>query len=54
MEWADHPQAVVRDNFAGDGFHPSRDGNRRAAAEVMRTLERFGVEVAPLAARRAS
>ena len=54
MEWAEHPQAVVRDNFAGDGFHPSLDGNRRAAAEVMRTLERFGVEISPLAARRAS
>ena len=54
MEWAEHPQAVMRDNFAGDGFHPSLDGRRRAAASVMRTLERLGVEVAPLEARRAS
>ena len=52
MEWAEHPQAVVRDNFAGDGFHPSPDGNRRAAAEVMRTLERLGVEISRFAARR--
>lgn len=54
MEWAEHPQAVVRDNFAGDGFHPSPDGNRRAARAVLRTLAGLGVELAPLKARRAS
>jgi hypothetical protein len=51
LEFAAHPQADVRGNFAHDGFHPSADGNRRTAAVVIRSLERhFGIEAAGLAA----
>lgn len=32
LEFADHPEAVERANYAGDGYHPSAEGNRRAAA----------------------
>ena len=49
LEFAEHPQADVRDNFARDGFHPSPDGNRRTAAVVIRSLERhFGIATAGL------
>lgn len=58
MEWARHPEADSRDSFAGDGFHPSYDGSRRAAEEVIRALSELGVEVdgelAPVPVGRAS
>jgi lysophospholipase L1-like esterase len=38
LEWADHPAAEDRGNYAGDGFHPSPEGNRRAAYALMRAL----------------
>ena len=45
LEFADHPQAGERANFAGDGFHPSPEGNRRAAAAIMRALGgRFAIK----------
>lgn len=31
LEFAEHPRAGDRENFADDGFHPSQEGNRRAA-----------------------
>jgi lysophospholipase L1-like esterase len=47
LEFADHPGATDRDNFAHDGFHPSPEGNRRAAAALMRALAaRFGIKTA--------
>jgi lysophospholipase L1-like esterase len=55
LEFADHPAAVDRDNFAGDGFHPSPEGNRRAAGALLRALDaRFGFQTAALQSRRAS
>ena len=36
LEFADHPAAGDRANYAGDGFHPSPEGNRRAARALMR------------------
>jgi lysophospholipase L1-like esterase len=39
LEWAEHPGSGERGNFAPDGFHPSSDGHRRAAAEVAAALE---------------
>jgi lysophospholipase L1-like esterase len=45
LEFADHPQAGERSNFAHDGFHPSPEGNRRAAAALMRALAaRFAIK----------
>jgi phosphatidylinositol alpha 1,6-mannosyltransferase len=38
LEGFDHPAAEDRDTFADDGFHPSAEGNRRAAAEFVRML----------------
>jgi lysophospholipase L1-like esterase len=44
LEWGDHPGLGDRGNFAHDGFHPSPDGHRRAAADVLRALEeRLGI-----------
>jgi lysophospholipase L1-like esterase len=55
LEFADHPQAGDRDNYAGDGFHPSPEGNRRAAAALMRALAaRFGIKTRALDAPRAT
>lgn len=31
LEFAEHPRAGERENYADDGFHPSAEGNRRAA-----------------------
>jgi lysophospholipase L1-like esterase len=39
LEWAEHPGTGHRGNFASDGFHPSPEGHRRAAAEVVAALE---------------
>jgi lysophospholipase L1-like esterase len=38
LEWADHPRTGERAYRAADGFHPSPEGHRRAAAEVMEAL----------------
>jgi lysophospholipase L1-like esterase len=38
LEWADHPGTGERAYRAADGFHPSPEGHRRAAAEVMEAL----------------
>jgi len=47
LEFAEDPLAGERQNFAGDGYHASRDGNRRAAAAVASALrDHFGVRVA--------
>ena len=39
LEWAEHPGTVERGNFASDGFHPSADGHRRAAADILAALD---------------
>ena len=38
LEGFDHPAAEQRGTFADDGFHPSPEGHRRAAAEFLRML----------------
>jgi len=38
LEWGDHPLARRRENFAADGFHPSRTGIRRAARACAQAL----------------
>ena len=38
LDGFDHPAAAQRETFADDGFHPSPEGHRRAAAEFMRAL----------------
>jgi lysophospholipase L1-like esterase len=38
LEGFDHPAATERGTFADDGFHPSEEGHRRAAAEMLRAL----------------
>jgi lysophospholipase L1-like esterase len=40
MESFDHPAASDRATYAADGFHPSAEGHRRAAAEFLRALRR--------------
>lgn len=46
LEFAAHPQAGERRNFGADGYHPSPDGNRRAAAAFQAALEsHFGIAV---------
>jgi lysophospholipase L1-like esterase len=46
LEWAEHPGTGHRGNFASDGFHPSPEGHRRAAAEVVAALgERLQIEI---------
>jgi lysophospholipase L1-like esterase len=44
LEGFDHPAASERDTYADDGFHPSPEGHRHAAAEMLRALRtRFRV-----------
>jgi lysophospholipase L1-like esterase len=38
LEGFDHPAAHDRDTYADDGFHPSAEGHRRAAAAFLRAL----------------
>lgn len=38
MDSSEHPAASDRATFAADGFHPSPEGHRRAAAEFLRAL----------------
>jgi lysophospholipase L1-like esterase len=40
LEWAEHPATGEPANRSRDGFHPSPEGHRKAAAEVVRQLER--------------
>ena len=40
MDSTDHAAASDRATFAADGFHPSAEGHRRAAAEFMRALRK--------------
>ena len=49
LEGFDHPAAERRGTFADDGFHPSAEGHRRAAAEILRSLSSRirGKETAP-------
>ena len=38
LEWADHPETGEPAYRAADGFHPSPEGHRRAAREVIERL----------------
>jgi lysophospholipase L1-like esterase len=38
LEGFDHPAASDRSTYAADGFHPSPEGHRRAAAAFLRAL----------------
>jgi lysophospholipase L1-like esterase len=38
LEGSEHPAAQHRATFAEDGFHPSQEGHRRAAAEFLASL----------------
>ena len=38
LDWSDHPDTERPDYRSGDGFHPSEEGHRRAAAEVVAAL----------------
>ena len=38
LEWADHPKTGEPAYRAADGFHPSPEGHRRAASEVIEAL----------------
>jgi len=38
LEGFDHPATQDRDTYAEDGFHPSPEGHRRAAAAFLRAL----------------
>ena len=38
LDWADHPDTQRPDYRGDDGFHPSEEGHRRAAAEVLAGL----------------
>jgi lysophospholipase L1-like esterase len=38
LEWAEHPDTGEPAYRAADGFHPSPEGHRRAAAEVIEAL----------------
>lgn len=40
LEGFDHPAAEERATFADDGFHPSEEGHRQAAAEMVDVLRR--------------
>jgi lysophospholipase L1-like esterase len=41
LEGFDHPAASERSTFAADGFHPSAEGHRRAAAAFLRALRSY-------------
>jgi lysophospholipase L1-like esterase len=48
LDGFDDPAAAERDTYAADGFHPSPEGHRRAAAAFMRALRtRFRMTDAP-------
>lgn len=44
LEFAGHPEATARDNYAGDGYHPSPEAQHRAADAFGAALRwRFGI-----------
>jgi lysophospholipase L1-like esterase len=48
LEYFDDPASDDRDTYAADGFHPSPEGHRRAAAAFLRALgNRFRLTEAP-------
>jgi lysophospholipase L1-like esterase len=48
LEGFDHPAARERGTYAADGFHPSPEGHRRAAAAFLRALRtRFRLTEVP-------
>jgi len=48
LEGFDHPAARERGTYADDGFHPSAEGHRRAAAAFLRALRsRLRLKEAP-------
>jgi lysophospholipase L1-like esterase len=48
LEGFDHPAASERATYAADGFHPSPEGHRRAAAAFLRALRtRFRLTEVP-------
>jgi len=48
LDGFEDPAAADRDTYAADGFHPSPEGHRRAAAAFLRALrERFRLTEAP-------
>jgi lysophospholipase L1-like esterase len=48
LEGFDHPAAQDRETYAEDGFHPSPEGHRRAAAAFLRALRsRFRPALTP-------
>jgi len=50
LEGSGHPATELRGTFAADGFHPSAEGHRRAAAEFLNKLKtrlRMNEETAP-------
>jgi lysophospholipase L1-like esterase len=48
LDGFEDPAAAERDTYAADGFHPSPEGHRRAAAAFLRALrERFRLTEAP-------
>jgi len=38
LDWAGHPEGPQPAHLADDGFHPSEEGHREAAAQVVRAL----------------
>ncbi len=49
LDGFDHPAAGERDTYADDGFHPSAEGHRRAAAAFLRALrKRFRLTEVPV------
>lgn len=42
LDFASHPEALIRANYAGDGYHPSPWGHRRAADAFGAALRRLG------------
>ena len=48
LDSLDEPAADARDTYADDGFHPSAEGHRRAAAAFLRALrDRFRLRELP-------
>ena len=48
LDSLDEPAAEARDTYADDGFHPSAEGHRRAAAAFLRALrDRFRLKELP-------
>ena len=49
LDFAAHPRAGSRGSFAADGYHPSPDASRRAAAAFLEAIaERYGIRTIPV------